>query len=89
MSFNSDVKKEDRTSLSVSKRTRDKVMAYIEERQAVERYRVTQDIIIEEAIECLGRNKKLNAAERKFGERMSDVSGIKIIKKETTKQQRK
>ena len=48
-----DVKKEDRASLSVSKETRDKVRAYIDKRQARERYRVTHDIVIEEAIECL------------------------------------
>jgi len=88
MSFISDVKKEDRTSLSVSKRTRDKVMAYIEERQAIERYRVTQDIVIEEAIECLERNNKLTDEARKTGERMSDFSGIEIIKKETKKPQK-
>jgi hypothetical protein len=48
-----DVKKEDRASLSCSKSTRDKVRAYIDKRQTRERYRVTHDIIIEEAIECL------------------------------------
>ena len=50
-----DVRKEDRASLSVSKETRDKVRAYIDKRQARERYRVTHDLVIEEAIECLER----------------------------------
>jgi hypothetical protein len=59
MSFNSDVKKDDRASLSVSKLTRDKVNVYVEKRQAIERYRVTHDLVIEEAIECLEyRDKK-------------------------------
>lgn len=51
----SDVKTEERASLSCSKATRDKVRAYMEKRQARERYRVTHDLVIEEAIECLER----------------------------------
>jgi hypothetical protein len=50
------MKKEDRASLSVSRGTRDKVQAYVEKRQAKERYRVTQDIVIEDAIDCLERH---------------------------------
>jgi hypothetical protein len=51
-----DMKKEDRASLSCSKATREKIRVYIEKRQAKERYRVTHDIIIEEAIDCLERH---------------------------------
>jgi hypothetical protein len=53
-----DVRKEDRSSLSVSKETRDKVRAYIDKRQARERYRVTHDLVILEAVECLERHDK-------------------------------
>lgn len=53
-----DMKKEDRASLSVSKDTREKVRAYMEKRQAKERYRVTHDLVIEEAIECLDRHDR-------------------------------
>jgi hypothetical protein len=56
-------------------------MVYIEERQTIERYRVTQDIVIEEAIKCLERADKLTDEARKAGERMSDFSGMEIIKK--------
>jgi hypothetical protein len=53
-----EMKKEDRASLSVSKETRDMVSAYIEKRQAKERYRVTHDVVIYEAINCLEQRDK-------------------------------
>jgi hypothetical protein len=51
-----DVKISERTSLSVSKYTHAKVTAYMEKRQKDVRYRVTHDVIIDEAIDCLEKH---------------------------------
>jgi hypothetical protein len=66
MQANTDeVKKEERASLSVSRHTRDKVQAYVEKRQVRERYRVTQDIVIEDAIDCLEKHETAGGNGRK------------------------
>ena len=52
-------------TLSVSRGTREKVQAYLAKRQERERYRVTQDLVIEDAINCLEKHDTAGGNGRK------------------------